>query len=72
LQLGTGLDVFCAYEGCELVLEPRSTLKPFVTADPFQHRQRVGDYESLRSRVYRQHTRDRSSRADLIKFGDAE
>src|SRR5213596_1279257 len=28
LQLGTGLDVFCAYEGCELVLEPRSTLKP--------------------------------------------
>jgi two-component system phosphate regulon response regulator PhoB len=36
LQLGTGLDVFCAYEGCELVLEPRSTLKPFVTADPFQ------------------------------------
>jgi CheY-like chemotaxis protein len=36
LQLGTGLDVFCAYEGCELVLEPRSTLKPFVTAHPFQ------------------------------------
>src|SRR6476469_10796151 len=36
LQLATGLDVFCAYEGCELVLEPRSTLKPFVTADPVQ------------------------------------
>jgi CheY-like chemotaxis protein/phosphoribosyl 1,2-cyclic phosphodiesterase len=36
LQRGTGLDVFCAYEGCELVLEPRSTLKPFVTAAPFQ------------------------------------
>src|SRR4029453_15753415 len=36
LQLGTGLDVFCAYEGCELVLEQRSTLKPFVPADPFQ------------------------------------
>jgi len=36
LQLGTGLDVFCAYEGCELVLEPRSTLKPFVTAKPLQ------------------------------------
>ena len=36
LQCGTGLDVFCAYEGCELVLEPRSTLKPFVTAAPFQ------------------------------------
>jgi hypothetical protein len=30
------VDVFCAYEGCELVLEPRSALKPFVTADPFQ------------------------------------
>jgi CheY-like chemotaxis protein/phosphoribosyl 1,2-cyclic phosphodiesterase len=36
VQRGTGLDVFCAYEGCELVLEPRSTLKPFVTAEPFQ------------------------------------
>jgi CheY-like chemotaxis protein/phosphoribosyl 1,2-cyclic phosphodiesterase len=36
LQRGTGLDVFCAYEGCELVLEPCSTLKPFVTAAPFQ------------------------------------
>jgi CheY-like chemotaxis protein len=36
LQLGTGLDVFCAYEGCELVLEPRSTLEPFVSAAPFQ------------------------------------
>jgi CheY-like chemotaxis protein/phosphoribosyl 1,2-cyclic phosphodiesterase len=34
LQLGTGLGVFCAYEGCDLVLEPRSTLKPFVTANP--------------------------------------
>ena len=36
LQLGSGLDVFCAYEGCDLVLEPHSTLKPFVAADPFQ------------------------------------
>ena len=36
LQCGTGLDVFYAYEGCELVLEPRSTLKPFVAAAPFQ------------------------------------
>jgi CheY-like chemotaxis protein/phosphoribosyl 1,2-cyclic phosphodiesterase len=36
LQRGGGLDVFCAYEGCELVLEPRSTLKPFVAADSFQ------------------------------------
>jgi len=36
LQRGTGLDVFCAYEGCDLVVEPRSTLKPFVSADPIQ------------------------------------
>jgi CheY-like chemotaxis protein len=36
LQRGTGLDVFCAYEGCELVLEPRATLKPFVAQLPFQ------------------------------------
>ena len=36
LQRGTGLDVFCAFEGCEIVLEPRSTLKPFVTQAPLQ------------------------------------
>jgi CheY-like chemotaxis protein/phosphoribosyl 1,2-cyclic phosphodiesterase len=36
LQHGTGLDVFCAYEGCELVLEPRADYKPFIAADPFQ------------------------------------
>jgi CheY-like chemotaxis protein len=36
LQLGTALDVFCAYEGCELTIEPRAELKPFVTPDPFQ------------------------------------
>ena len=36
LQCGTGLDVFCAYEGCEIFLEPRSTLKPFITAAPNQ------------------------------------
>jgi CheY-like chemotaxis protein len=35
LQCGTGLDVFCAYEGCELLLEPCSTLKPFATMAPF-------------------------------------
>jgi CheY-like chemotaxis protein len=35
-QRGTGLDVFCAFEGCELILQPGSALKPFVTADPFQ------------------------------------
>jgi CheY-like chemotaxis protein len=35
-QLGNGLDVFCAYEGCEVVLNPRANLKPFVTANPFQ------------------------------------
>jgi DNA-binding response OmpR family regulator len=36
LQLGSRLDVFCAYEGCELALEPRFILKPFVAADPHQ------------------------------------
>jgi CheY-like chemotaxis protein len=36
LQCGSGLEVFCAYEGCELVLEPHPTLKPFFTAAPFQ------------------------------------
>jgi CheY-like chemotaxis protein/phosphoribosyl 1,2-cyclic phosphodiesterase len=33
-QLGTELNVFCAYEGCDLVLEPPSTAKPFDTAHP--------------------------------------
>jgi CheY-like chemotaxis protein/glyoxylase-like metal-dependent hydrolase (beta-lactamase superfamily II) len=36
LQCGTGLDVFCAYEGCELLPESRSVLKPFVAAAQFQ------------------------------------
>jgi CheY-like chemotaxis protein/phosphoribosyl 1,2-cyclic phosphodiesterase len=36
LQRGTELEVFCAYEGCELVLEPGATLKPFVAQAPFQ------------------------------------
>jgi CheY-like chemotaxis protein/phosphoribosyl 1,2-cyclic phosphodiesterase len=36
LQCGTGLEVFYAREGGEHVLEPRSPLKPFVTATPFQ------------------------------------
>ena len=36
LQHGTGLDVFCAYEGCELVVEPHSAFKPFLTANSFQ------------------------------------
>jgi CheY-like chemotaxis protein len=36
LQRGTGLEVFCAFEGCEVVLEPRSTLKPFVAPAPLQ------------------------------------
>ncbi len=35
-QRGVTLDVFCAYEGCEIALEPRLSLKPFVTTDPFQ------------------------------------
>ena len=36
LQRGTGLDVFCAYEGCDLVLKPLSPMKPFVPPAPFQ------------------------------------
>ncbi len=36
LQCGTEMNVFYAHEGCELLLEPRSALKPFVTAAPFQ------------------------------------
>jgi CheY-like chemotaxis protein/phosphoribosyl 1,2-cyclic phosphodiesterase len=35
-QPSTGLEVFCAYEGCEIVLEPRATPKPFVPAEPMQ------------------------------------
>ena len=35
-QRGVALDVFCAYEGCEIALEPRQSLKSFVTPDPFQ------------------------------------
>jgi CheY-like chemotaxis protein/phosphoribosyl 1,2-cyclic phosphodiesterase len=30
------LDVLCAYEGLEIAIEPRSTLKPFVSAAPSQ------------------------------------
>ena len=29
---GTGLDVFCAYEGCEIALAPRATMKPYAVA----------------------------------------
>jgi CheY-like chemotaxis protein len=36
LQQGSRLDVFCAYEGCELQLEPRAGLAPFVAAVPVQ------------------------------------
>lgn len=36
LERGTGLDVFCAYEGCELALEPRASFTPFVASVPFQ------------------------------------
>ncbi len=35
-QRGAGLDVFCAFEGCEIILEPRTTLRPFVAQAPFQ------------------------------------
>jgi CheY-like chemotaxis protein len=36
LQRGSKLDVFCAYEGCELNLEPRFILNPYVTPEPHQ------------------------------------
>ena len=36
LERGTGLEVFCAFEGCELILEPRAPLKPFVAPAPLQ------------------------------------
>ena len=37
LQCGTGMDAFCAYEGCEVVIEPRTRLlKPFVSTDALQ------------------------------------
>ncbi len=36
LQCGTGMKVFCAYEGCELVLETHSGLKPYITDIPHQ------------------------------------
>jgi CheY-like chemotaxis protein len=36
LERGTGLEVFCAFEGCELNLEPRAPLKPFVAHAPPQ------------------------------------
>lgn len=35
-QLGTGLDVFCAYEGCELTLGARTTAKPPVVETAVQ------------------------------------
>jgi CheY-like chemotaxis protein/phosphoribosyl 1,2-cyclic phosphodiesterase len=32
----TGLDVFCAYEGCEIEVRTRTKLQPFVATEPFQ------------------------------------
>ncbi len=31
-KIGSGLEVFCAYEGCEIELEERSVLRPFTPA----------------------------------------
>ncbi|MDQ6618966.1 MAG: response regulator [Pseudomonadota bacterium] len=36
LERSTGLDVFCAYEGCELILEPHSGVTPFTSDAPVQ------------------------------------
>jgi CheY-like chemotaxis protein/phosphoribosyl 1,2-cyclic phosphodiesterase len=35
-DLDSRLDVFCAYEGCEIVLEARRDVKPFVPRAPLQ------------------------------------
>ena len=35
VQCGTGLSVFSAFEGCEIVLQPRSPLKSFVATGEF-------------------------------------
>ncbi len=35
-QISTGLEVFCAYEGCEMTLVPNATARPFVAPDPSQ------------------------------------
>ena len=32
-QSGSGLDVFCAFEGCELVIKPHAGMKPYVVED---------------------------------------
>lgn len=36
LKIGKGLDVFCAYEGCEVNIEARAEPTPFVTSGAFQ------------------------------------
>lgn len=36
LKLGKELDVFCAYEGYEINIEPRAELNPFVTPDALE------------------------------------
>ena len=33
LKIGTDLDVFCAFEGCEIVLRSRAPVKPFVATE---------------------------------------
>ncbi len=35
-KIGTGLDVFCAYEGCEMDIEPHADPRPFVPPDELQ------------------------------------
>jgi len=35
LRQGSDLDVFCAYEGCEITLAPRATMKPYLPAAPY-------------------------------------
>ena len=86
LELGTGLEVFCAYEGCELDLKPRAAVEPFVTADPFQasiaerrfHILVVDDQAEMRALIVRaleaeQHTvSTASSGPEALRMIDAQ
>ena len=35
-QRGASLDVFCAYEGCEIILKPQPVVKPLLTPPAFE------------------------------------
>jgi len=35
-EIGAGMDVFCAFEGCDLAVQPHSALRPFAPKAAFQ------------------------------------